>query len=349
MKIFISHPIKDEKLALELKSILESSNEIEEAFVAQRIKKYDIEISKKITEQIDSSDYVVGIITKNSINSASVNQELGYAQGTKKPKIPMIGKNAKKGVLIYGKDVEEFDSNNFVDVCKNVRDYIIEHGPTKISRNTLSEDEKNSIFSSMEDSIPDVYKAFRRFSMVPLDDNFQRIVLNDELVDWLRQPPRYCQISTTKLSQNEFHYIGKEEEKGLRRFGLINENGMFTFQELLHYDRRISIEREMSFLLSMFEFCQVFFKKISYQGLVLIKYHHAAVENFEFSTSNPMDDSFTVQKANIKIFREEQLPINSIQISNSILEEFARACNWSPKTGTFIKHLQKSMKENFPN
>ena len=72
MKIFISHPIKDENLAVTLKNILEQEDEIEIAYIAQKIKKYEIEISNKITDQINDSDCLIAIITKNSISSASV-------------------------------------------------------------------------------------------------------------------------------------------------------------------------------------------------------------------------------------------------------------------------------------
>ena len=64
MRVFISHPIDDEDLAMRLKNILEESPEIEEAYIAQKIKEYEIEVSKKITKQINKSDYVVALITK---------------------------------------------------------------------------------------------------------------------------------------------------------------------------------------------------------------------------------------------------------------------------------------------
>jgi len=38
MKIFISHPVKDEDLANKLKTILEQADEIDEAYIAQNKK-----------------------------------------------------------------------------------------------------------------------------------------------------------------------------------------------------------------------------------------------------------------------------------------------------------------------
>ncbi|GKS67411.1 hypothetical protein YTPLAS73_09580 [Nitrosarchaeum sp.] len=124
MKIFISYPITDEDLATKLKEILEQSEDIETAYIAQRVKKYDIEISNKIIQQLDDSDYLIAIITNDSISSASVNQELGYAQGISMPTIPLIEQNAKRGFLIYGKDVEEFTRANFLDVCSQIREHL---------------------------------------------------------------------------------------------------------------------------------------------------------------------------------------------------------------------------------
>lgn len=144
MKIFISHPIKDEYLATMLKTILEQEDEIEIAYIAQKIKKYELEISNKIIDQINDSDCLVAIITKNSISSASVNQELGYAQGKNIPKIPLIEKDAVQGVLIYGKDVEEFQRETFEDTCKQVRDYLLDN------KNMILKNEQNKNKESSE-------------------------------------------------------------------------------------------------------------------------------------------------------------------------------------------------------
>ncbi len=129
MRIFVSHPFKDEDLAIKLKQILEEVKEIDEAYIAQRVKEYELLIRDKIKHQIEISDYVVALITRNTLESASVNQELGYAQGKNIPIIPLIEEDAKIGVLIYGLDVEKFNRENFKDAFKNVRGYIVKKGP----------------------------------------------------------------------------------------------------------------------------------------------------------------------------------------------------------------------------
>lgn len=352
MKVFISHPIDDEDLAVRLKNILEESPEIEEAYIAQKIKKYEIEVSKKITEQINKSDYVVALITKKAKSSASVNQELGFAQGVNVLKIPMIEKKAKKGVLIYGKDSEEFDRENFDQVCKKVRDYILQHGPEQKST-ALTQEEKKETFYLIGKIIPPVNRAFRRMTIIPSSSYFEKFVFDNELVNWLG-PPQMFTIKHQKIVQNEIHYVGSEVTEGLQRYGVINEEGMICFQELLHYDRTVEIEREMIFLLTTLDFAQKFYSKIGYKNTISLDYQHANVEKFQFgsspdSHSEIMDISRTVQKSDIHIYRDAVVStFSKTELANSILEEFSRACDWSPPQNAFIPVLKLYQGQYFP-
>ena len=90
---------------------------------------YGVQIDKKITNEIDQSDYLIAIITQNTQGSASVNQELGYAQGCGIDKIAMVEEKAKKGVLTYGTECSEFSKIDFKDKCMNVKKYILNNGP----------------------------------------------------------------------------------------------------------------------------------------------------------------------------------------------------------------------------
>lgn len=352
MRVFISHPIDDEDLAMRLKKILEESPEIEEAYIAQKIKEYEIEVSKKITKQINKSDYVVALITKKAKSSASVNQELGFAQGVDVLKIPMIEKKAKRGVLIYGKDSEEFTRDNFDEVCKTVREHIIQHGPRQKSTD-LSEEEKEGVFNNIGSSVPPVYRAFRRMTIIPSSNVFEKFIFDNDFVNWLR-PPQMFKIDNEKLMQNEFHYIGSEGPNGHIRYGVINEEGMICFQEVLHYDRTVEVEREMIFLLTTLNFAEKFYNKIGYKNTISLKYQHASVQNFQFghaeeSLKNFMDISHTVQKSDIHIYRDEQITsLNKVTLANSILEEFSRACDWSPPQNAFISILNLYQGQYFP-
>ena len=140
VKIFISHSQKDEKIARMLKQILEKENDIDEVFIFEEKKRYGIQIDRKITNEIDESDYLVAIITNYSKQSASVNQELGYAQGKGLQKIPMMEKGSEKGFLVYGSENIDFTLENFEDKCVEICNYIIKNGPkNKVSKS----DEEN--------------------------------------------------------------------------------------------------------------------------------------------------------------------------------------------------------------
>ncbi len=138
MKIFISHSQDDEKLALILRNILKDSVYIKNVFMFENIKRYGIQIDKKITDEIIQSDYVIAIITKDAIASASVNQEIGYAQAKNIERIPLIEKSAKEGFLVYGTEKIIFTEDTFEDTCREVMDYVIKKGPRKKDEETFT-------------------------------------------------------------------------------------------------------------------------------------------------------------------------------------------------------------------
>lgn len=144
MKIFISHAFDDEDLASKLRKILETSDQIEVAYMAQKSPDFDIEIADKITREIKNSDYLVAIITKTSKQKPSVHQELGYAQGVETLKIPLIEKDTKIGVLLEGKDRFEFDRASFENSCKQVLEHILRKGP----KPKFSKEEENYVQKS---------------------------------------------------------------------------------------------------------------------------------------------------------------------------------------------------------
>lgn len=131
MRIFISHAFDNEDLATKLKGILEKHDKIDEAYMAQRSPNFELEISEKIVREIKNSDYLVVIVTKITISRPSVHQELGFAQGLGIHKIPLIEKNARKGVFLEGRDSFTFETDQFENSCNQVLDYIIQHGPTR--------------------------------------------------------------------------------------------------------------------------------------------------------------------------------------------------------------------------
>ena len=65
IKVFISYSQNDTGFATTLKSILEESSKID-AFVFEQNIRYGMQIDKKITNEIDQSDYLIAIITQNT-------------------------------------------------------------------------------------------------------------------------------------------------------------------------------------------------------------------------------------------------------------------------------------------
>lgn len=120
IKVFISHKFveSDQKLAQTLENNLNEHNIY--GYLAERKKEYDIVFGEKIKKEINSSDYLIAIITKNSHLAPSVHQEIGYAIGIGIPVRIMAEEQEVKGVLVEGKDIENFSRNNFEKSLGNI-------------------------------------------------------------------------------------------------------------------------------------------------------------------------------------------------------------------------------------
>ena len=138
MKVFISHTFSDEdqKLALKLQQIL--GEEKIEGYLAEKKKEYDLLIRDKIRKEIENSDHMIAIITNKARESASVNQEIGYALREGIKPVIMLEENAKEGVLTHGIEPEIFTRENFEQHCINVKDFIFKKG----TRQRITEKEK---------------------------------------------------------------------------------------------------------------------------------------------------------------------------------------------------------------
>jgi len=113
MNVFVSHKFvkDDQKLALSLKRRLRK-NKIE-GYLAEQKREFDIPINQKIRDKIDESDYLIAIITKFSLRSPSVHQEIGYALGSGCPVRIMVETEEVPGVLVKDREIEEFTRINF--------------------------------------------------------------------------------------------------------------------------------------------------------------------------------------------------------------------------------------------
>ncbi len=159
IRVFISHKFvkNDQELALELQSIL-LDNHIN-GYLAERTREYELPISEKIQNEILRSDYLIAILTTESVKSASVNQEVGYALGVKVPVIIMAEKEILTGVLTHGREPEEFTREKFDQPCKNILEYIQKNG----KRRRISEEERKemikNVYEPCYDGMIDAYKS----------------------------------------------------------------------------------------------------------------------------------------------------------------------------------------------
>ena len=157
MKVFISHTFveDDQELALTLQKILAEENI--DGYLAEKKKEYDLLIRDKIRTEIENSDHVVAILTNKARESASVNQEIGYALREGIKPIIMIEENAKEGVLTHGIEPEEFTREKFKQHCINVRNFIQEKGSRK-------KGESENIDWLISNVYTDVYNKLMRFN-----------------------------------------------------------------------------------------------------------------------------------------------------------------------------------------
>ena len=129
MKVFISHTFSEENLdlAIKLQHILSEAGI--DGYLAETRREYNKLIRNKIIAEIRNSDHMIAILTENTFDSASVNQELGYALREGISPIIMLEKNAKQGVLTFGIDPEEFTKATFLESCNKVLSHIRKVGP----------------------------------------------------------------------------------------------------------------------------------------------------------------------------------------------------------------------------
>jgi hypothetical protein len=155
IKVFISHTFDEEnkELAIKLQQSLIKSGV--DGYLAEKQKEYDLLIRDKIKSEIERSDHLIAIITNSSKNSASVNQELGYALREGINPIIMLEKNSIQGVLTMGIESEEFTMDSFNDACISVLNHIVKKGTRKKFQNPPDE---NKVDLSVQRTIENLKK-----------------------------------------------------------------------------------------------------------------------------------------------------------------------------------------------
>ena len=240
IKVFISYSQNDTKLATALKSILEESRKID-AFVFEQNMQYGMQIDEKITNEIDQSDYLIAIITQNTQGSASVNQELGYAQGRGIDKIVMIEEKAKKGVLTYGAECSEFTKINFKDKCTDVKKYILDNGPKFTRDKQLIAESAHYRYEIEHIVFFFLNSVYYRFNIS--GDNSPGLISNcDESKPYIRQIEKF-------FNKRDAELVNRMAKINFEMYGKINSDltsckEQITSAERFPHEKLTQIEKE---------------------------------------------------------------------------------------------------------
>lgn len=108
-KVFISHSTSDIGLVTSLAHLLQKFGI--DVFVANWYLSPGESLDKKVFDQIESSDCVVVLLTRNGIRSNWVQQEIGYSMQKNRPVIPIVeqGVDPSELAALQGKEYIEYD------------------------------------------------------------------------------------------------------------------------------------------------------------------------------------------------------------------------------------------------
>ena len=123
-KVFISHSMKDSQLVRVLVKNLEIYSV--EAYIAERDYQPGKQLSQKIMQNIDTSNYFLVVYTINGEDSIYVQQEIGYWLGKKKFNdfIPLVAKGINPRGFLHDVEFIEFDQQNPKLGIDNVINYV---------------------------------------------------------------------------------------------------------------------------------------------------------------------------------------------------------------------------------
>jgi len=123
-KVFISHSMKDSQLVRVLVKNLGIYSV--EAYIAERDYQPGKQLSQKIMQNIDTSNYFLVVYTINGEDSIYVQQEIGYWLGKKKFNdfIPLVAKGINPRGFLHDLEFIEFDQQNPKLGIANVINYV---------------------------------------------------------------------------------------------------------------------------------------------------------------------------------------------------------------------------------
>ncbi|MCV0431477.1 toll/interleukin-1 receptor domain-containing protein [Nitrosopumilus sp.] len=235
MKVFISHTFanEDRTLSERLEKILAKMDI--EGYLAEKSPEYDLLIRDKIRKEIEDSDHMVAIITNNAKESASVNQELGYALREGINPIIMIEKDATVGVLTHGIEPEIFQRDNFDEHCNKVRNFLLQKG----SRVKVTPEERRWVLDNIyrplynEIKVLDNEKVFLTQKLedpITSVDSFSQFKLDSELRELFGnlslEIKQWNSMSVAKEREFSYkqHEIGNIFKKCFGKAGLLRDD-----------------------------------------------------------------------------------------------------------------------------
>lgn len=131
LKVFFSHSTYDIHIVNVLAKYLNANGIY--AYIADRDRQIGKPISQKIRENINNSDYFLVLYTRNSKESAYVNQEIGLWRNTLKANyiIPLVEKGIVPQGLLLGLEYIEYDPYNPTNSLKDVIDFLMRQSRNK--------------------------------------------------------------------------------------------------------------------------------------------------------------------------------------------------------------------------
>lgn len=219
MKVFISHTFAedDQELALKLQKILVDDGI--EGYLAEKKKEYDLLIRDKIRKEIENSDHMVAIITNKAKESASVNQELGYALREGIKPVIMLEQNAKEGVLTHGIEPEIFSRDNFESSCLKVREHILRKGKRKKNKTANLDWLIENAYTPLYDKMIKIYENPDKFKSITSNpwkelEPSTKLKIEDDVKELLQKYSEELNNWKVTISNLNTNYITNQQQLG---------------------------------------------------------------------------------------------------------------------------------------
>jgi len=214
--------------------------------------------------------------------------------------------------------------------------------------NETQEEKLSKIISKF----PNTSEPFRHITIIPLDANAKLFEFQKGTADFLKNfKPVALNVRLGTLIQNEIHYRGRNFPASANAWAIINDLGYFSCMEIMNRKKKLMhIGREIVFLFSILQYIKRVYGEVGYDKRILINYRHNGVQNYRFEVEDIGNryhfTEKTVQVSDFTIKRPISLTsLDTKTIVMSILEEIARACNWSVNEGEFSGYIDEILKE----